>query len=73
MALVWHTKRRPKRRRRSSSASVVYLPRSTLEMEAVIAIEELADREGVSFGLALEMMLMESKTFKEFLESVKNQ
>jgi len=70
MGEKWHTKRRPGRRRRSQGPSVTYI-RATLEHDAVIAIEELADRDGVSFGLALEKLLNESESFRELLESVK--
>ena len=41
----------------------VYLPRSTVDVNTVIAVEVAAEAWGVSFGKALERMLEESKDF----------
>ena len=56
-----------KRRKRGKNPRVDYL-RVTLEHEAIIAIREYAERENISYGLALEKMLKESKTFLKMLE-----
>lgn len=48
----------------------VYLPRSTVKVEAVIAVEMMADRMGVSFGKALERLLEDSERYRRAVMAV---
>ncbi|MBN2896858.1 MAG: hypothetical protein JXK05_13315 [Campylobacterales bacterium] len=43
----------------------VYLARSTIEMQAAVAIEILKEERGVSFGKVIEAILHESPTFQK--------
>ena len=60
------------RRKRSKSPRVDYL-RVTMEYESIVAIREYAEREKISYGLALEKMLNESKIYQEMLKWAKGE
>jgi len=47
-----------------------YLPRSTIDYTAQRAVYEIADKNSLSFGKALEKLLLESITFKSSLEKL---
>lgn len=46
-----------------------YLPRSSINRDIIIAIEELAREKNLSFGNTLEMLLYESATFTRKIEN----
>ena len=47
-----------------------YLPRSTIDYAAQRAIYDVAEARGVSFGKAIEIMLIESSIFNESLQKL---
>ena len=49
----------------------LYLPRSTIDMAAIITIEQVSKERGISFGRAVELMLLESAIFNEKMKSLK--
>jgi len=49
----------------------VYLPRSTMVMGMVVTVEQVASDRGVSFGKALELMLLESVTYNKKVDMLK--
>ena len=49
-----------------------YLPRSTMDYSAIRGVYEYAEKRGVSFGKALEEILLESKSFNESLDRLSN-
>ena len=57
---------------REPKKSRIYLPRSTMEMDAIITIERIGEVLGISFGKTLEKLLHESPTFREAYIEVSN-
>ena len=49
----------------------VYLPRSTMIMGMVVTVEQIAAERGLSFGKALELMLLESVTYNDKMDALK--
>lgn len=49
-----------------------YLPRSTIDYAALRGIYEFAENNKISFGKALEKLLLQSKDFNTSLESLTN-
>lgn len=49
-----------------------YLPRSTIDYASQRAIYDVAESKGVSFGKAIELLIIESKTFQEAIEKLSN-
>ena len=56
---------------KKKNASRVYLPRSTMLMGVVVTVEQIASEKNISFGKALELMLLESITFNVKMETLK--
>jgi hypothetical protein len=50
-----------------------YLPRSTIDYAAQRAVYDVAEAKGVSFGKAIEIMLIESKTFNESINRLSSE
>lgn len=48
----------------------VYLPRSTIDYAAIRGVYEFAEANKPAFGRALEVMLLESKSFNESIDSL---
>jgi len=47
-----------------------YLPRSTVDYAALRGVYEFAEKEGISFGKALEKLLLESEGFNKALDTL---
>lgn len=47
-----------------------YLPRSTMDFSATRAVFEFAEKYGISFGKALETLLLESSSFNQALDDL---
>ena len=47
-----------------------YLPRSTIDYAALRTVYEFAEDEGLTFGKALEKILLDSKKFNSCLEKL---
>ena len=47
-----------------------YLPRSTIDYTAIRTVYEYAEDEGLTFGKALEKILLDSKKFNIYLEKL---
>jgi len=47
-----------------------YLPRSTIDYTAIRAVYEYAEDEGLTFGKALEKILLDSQKFHTSLEKL---
>jgi hypothetical protein len=50
-----------------------YLPRSTLDYASQRAIYHVAESNGVSFGKAIEMLVIESATFQTALKHLSDE
>jgi len=48
----------------------IYLPRSTIDYAAIRAVYEYAEDEGLTFGKALERILLDSQKFNVYLEKL---
>ena len=48
----------------------IYLPRSTIDYAAIRAVYEYAEDEGLTFGKALERILLDSQKFNAYLEKL---
>jgi hypothetical protein len=46
----------------------IKLPDSTVSIDTIVAVETFSEEKGVSFGKALELMLLESNTFNTKLD-----
>ena len=49
-----------------------YLPRSTMDYAAIRGVYEYAESNNISFGKAVEKLLLESPTFNASLENLAN-
>lgn len=47
-----------------------YLPRSTVDYAALRGVYQFAEEQGVSFGKALEMLLLQSEGFNSALQTL---
>ncbi len=47
-----------------------YLPRSTMDYAAIRGIYEYAEKNNMSFGKAVEKLLLESPTFNQALDNL---
>jgi len=47
-----------------------YLPRSTINYAALRGVYEFAEKHKVSFGKAIEILLLESKGFNDAIDSL---
>ena len=56
---------------RKNGCSRVYLPRSTMVMGMVVTVEQVANEKNISFGKALELMLLESVTYNAKVDALK--
>jgi len=50
--------------------SRIYLPRTTVSMGMIVTVEEYAKWKGLSFGRALELMILESVTYNDMMEEL---
>ena len=57
--------------KRKKGGSRIYLPRSTMAMGVVVTVEQLASDKNISFGKALELMLLESVTYNAKVDALK--
>lgn len=50
----------------------IYLPRSTIDYAALRAVYEFAEEESLTFGKALEKILLDSQKFNSCLNKLSN-
>ena len=46
----------------------IKLPDSTVSIDTVVAVESFSEKKGISFGRALELLLLESNTFNQNID-----
>lgn len=55
---------------KKSAATRIKLPDSTVSIDTIVAVETFSEEKSISFGKALELLLLESNTFNTKLDGV---